>query len=60
MQPWCYWKLLAVAEREGGGEFQSVALDKLITIQWKTTHPRIFGQHKLALMGKDKDTKWRG
>ena len=43
MQPWCYWKLLAVAEREGGGEFQSVALDKLITIQWKTTHPRIFG-----------------
>lgn len=34
------------------GFSKSLAPDKLTSLQWKTTHLQIFGQHKLFLMGK--------
>jgi hypothetical protein len=46
--------------RRGSIIFLKVSTNKSTRLQWKAVHPRIFGQHKLALMGKDKDTKWRG
>lgn len=34
---------------EGKVFSKSVALGRLTTVQWKTTHPRTFGQQKLAI-----------
>jgi hypothetical protein len=38
-------------EKEGLVSFQDIDLGTLFTLQWKATH-KIFGQHKLALVGK--------
>lgn len=35
--------------------FNSVALGKSTTLQWDTTHPRIFGQYKMILRGFKKN-----
>lgn len=39
---------------------QSVSPGKSTTPLWKAARPRIFEQHKLALMGQEKDTKLGG
>lgn len=57
-----YWQLIAVGRQEPVF-FMSFALGKSITLLWKATHPKIYGQHKLDLMmgkGVGKDTKLGG
>lgn len=40
--------------------FKTVDLDELITLQRKSTHPRIYGQHKLDLMGlKERERRYK-
>lgn len=41
-------------ERESPVFFKDVIPDRSAALQWKATHPRVYGQHKLHLMGKKK------
>lgn len=49
------WQVIASGEKRESVFFKSIATEKLTTLGRKATHPRIYGEHKLDLLGTGKE-----